>query len=184
MPLNFYQGAVATCLPHLSQSFFSSPITCDNTQTRAPLTLVLKCFNLFYCTTQLLQLSLYSTLLMASLQDHSMKLQFCSSYLPSLPRFHQLQCLNFPQKPFSGKVKLVFPCPESYKTKGDKVYSVCCFCKTKDAEIDKVEDKEQDERPPFDINLAVILAGFAFEAYTTPSVSNFNLIFLLIFVPT
>ncbi|KAH9681493.1 C2 domain-containing protein [Citrus sinensis] len=108
---------------------------------------------------------------MASLQDHSMKLQFCSSYLPSLPRFHQLQCLNFPQKPFSGKVKLVFPCPESYKTKGDKVYSVCCFCKTKDAEIDKVEDKEQDERPPFDINLAVILAGFAFEAYITPSES-------------
>ncbi|KAH9681499.1 C2 domain-containing protein [Citrus sinensis] len=100
-----------------------------------------------------------------------MKLQFCSSYLPSLPRFHQLQCLNFPQKPFSGKVKLVFPCPESYKTKGDKVYSVCCFCKTKDAEIDKVEDKEQDERPPFDINLAVILAGFAFEAYITPSES-------------
>ncbi|KAH9650573.1 C2 domain-containing protein [Citrus sinensis] len=108
---------------------------------------------------------------MASLQDHSMKLQVCPSYLPSLPRFHQLQCLNFPQKPFSGKVKLVFPCPESYKTKGDKVYSVCCFCKTKDAEIDKVEDKEQDERPPFDINLAVILAGFAFEAYTTPSES-------------
>ncbi|KAH9650567.1 C2 domain-containing protein [Citrus sinensis] len=100
-----------------------------------------------------------------------MKLQVCPSYLPSLPRFHQLQCLNFPQKPFSGKVKLVFPCPESYKTKGDKVYSVCCFCKTKDAEIDKVEDKEQDERPPFDINLAVILAGFAFEAYTTPSES-------------
>ncbi|KAL9408512.1 hypothetical protein AB3S75_046976 [Citrus x aurantiifolia] len=108
---------------------------------------------------------------MASLQDHSMKLQVCPNYIPSLPRFHQLQCLNFPQKPFSGKVKLVFPCPESYKTKGDKVYSVCCFCKTKDAEIDKVEDKEQDERPPFDINLAVILAGFAFEAYTTPSES-------------
>ena len=35
MPLNFYQGAVATCLPHLSQSFFSAPITCDNTHRRA-----------------------------------------------------------------------------------------------------------------------------------------------------
>lgn len=40
-------------------------------------------------------------------------------------------------------------------------------CKANNAEIDK-EDVE--ERPPFDINLAVVLAGFAFEAYTTPPV--------------
>ncbi|XP_011029717.1 PREDICTED: uncharacterized protein LOC105129384 [Populus euphratica] len=31
------------------------------------------------------------------------------------------------------------------------------------------QEKENDnERPPFDINLAVVLAGFAFEAYTSP----------------
>ncbi|KAH0637368.1 hypothetical protein KY289_037283 [Solanum tuberosum] len=30
------------------------------------------------------------------------------------------------------------------------------------------KEKETNERPPFDINLAVILAGFAFEAYTSP----------------
>ncbi|XP_031397109.1 uncharacterized protein LOC116208046 isoform X1 [Punica granatum] len=35
-------------------------------------------------------------------------------------------------------------------------------------EIEAVESREQVERPPFDINLAVILAGFSFEAYTTP----------------
>lgn len=70
-----------------------------------------------------------------------------------------LSVSQLPQKPFSGKVELVFICPRSYQSKGDKGYSVCCFCKTKDAEIDKIEDKEQDERPPFDINLAVILAG-------------------------
>lgn len=119
---------------------------------------------------------------MASLQAHSIKLQFCPNYISSFSRFHRLQCLNFPQKPFSGEVKLVFTCPESYKTKGEEVYSVCCFCKTKDVEIDKVEDKEQDERPPFDINLAVILAGFAFEAYTTPPVINLNLIFKKIYI--
>ncbi|XP_039060817.1 uncharacterized protein LOC120204873 isoform X2 [Hibiscus syriacus] len=48
--------------------------------------------------------------------------------------------------------------------------SVSCFCKT-NAEIEKVSSEEKgggEERPPFDINLAVILAGFAFEAYTTP----------------
>ncbi|KAL2923079.1 putative feruloyl esterase A [Bienertia sinuspersici] len=34
--------------------------------------------------------------------------------------------------------------------------------------VDNVEFVEEIERPSFDINLAVILAGFAFEAYTTP----------------
>lgn len=57
----------------------------------------------------------------------------------------------------------------------------CCLCKT-NSEIenvsvqeDKMDKKEEEtvkkqQRPPFDINLAVILAGFAFEAYTTPPV--------------
>lgn len=41
------------------------------------------------------------------------------------------------------------------------------YCKAKGGD----ENGESgDESPPFDINLAVILAGFAFEAYTTPSV--------------
>lgn len=45
-------------------------------------------------------------------------------------------------------------------------YSVCCFRKT-GSEIEQVS-VDDNERPPFDINLAVILAGFAFEAYTSP----------------
>ncbi|XP_004297954.1 PREDICTED: uncharacterized protein LOC101295618 [Fragaria vesca subsp. vesca] len=46
--------------------------------------------------------------------------------------------------------------------------SFCCLCKA-GLEIDKVSaDDEGSERPPFDINLAVILAGFAFEAYSSP----------------
>ncbi|KAK2663537.1 hypothetical protein Ddye_002111 [Dipteronia dyeriana] len=36
----------------------------------------------------------------------------------------------------------------------------------RDVEIEKVETEEQNERLPFDINLVVILVGFAFEAYT------------------
>ncbi|KAM7261367.1 hypothetical protein ACFE04_008734 [Oxalis oulophora] len=35
-------------------------------------------------------------------------------------------------------------------------------------EIEEEEEEEEEGRPPFDINLAVILAGFAFEAYTSP----------------
>ncbi|XP_061990765.1 uncharacterized protein LOC133709147 isoform X1 [Rosa rugosa] len=46
--------------------------------------------------------------------------------------------------------------------------SFCWVCRA-GLEIDKVSpDDERSERPPFDINLAVILAGFAFEAYSSP----------------
>lgn len=34
-----------------------------------------------------------------------------------------------------------------------------------------VAAKGGEQRPPFDLNLAVVLAGFAFEAYTSPPVS-------------
>jgi hypothetical protein len=50
------------------------------------------------------------------------------------------------------------------------VCSVCCFCKT-GSEVERVQE-EKNERPPFDINLAVIFAGFAFEAYTSPPVND------------
>ncbi|XP_050892885.1 uncharacterized protein LOC127098353 isoform X2 [Lathyrus oleraceus] len=46
-------------------------------------------------------------------------------------------------------------------------FSICCSSKI-DSQIGTIPIEKNDERPPFDINLAVILAGFAFEAYTTP----------------
>lgn len=47
-------------------------------------------------------------------------------------------------------------------------YSVCCFRK-KNSEIETISvDENENKRPPFDPNLAVVLAGFAFEAYTSP----------------
>ncbi|BAT96127.1 hypothetical protein VIGAN_08301300 [Vigna angularis var. angularis] len=48
-----------------------------------------------------------------------------------------------------------------------RVPSICCSSKT-GSQLQRVSVPEDDDRPPFDINLAVILAGFAFEAYTTP----------------
>ncbi|XP_019449987.1 PREDICTED: uncharacterized protein LOC109352451 isoform X1 [Lupinus angustifolius] len=36
------------------------------------------------------------------------------------------------------------------------------------SKLEKISVQENDKRPPFDINLAVILAGFAFESYSTP----------------
>ncbi|VVB01295.1 unnamed protein product [Arabis nemorensis] len=44
--------------------------------------------------------------------------------------------------------------------------SFVCFAQSDTKELGF--DGEKLERPPFDINLAVILAGFAFESYTTP----------------
>lgn len=49
------------------------------------------------------------------------------------------------------------------------VSSFPCFCRT-GTEVENSSLLEESERRPFDINLAVILAGFAFEAYTSPPV--------------
>lgn len=64
------------------------------------------------------------------------------------------------------------------KQRRKRVFSTCCSSKT-GSQVEKISVQEDDERPPFDINLAVILAGFAFEAYTTPPVCCFleNLVF-------
>ncbi|KAL7203346.1 hypothetical protein ACSBR2_016605 [Camellia fascicularis] len=72
---------------------------------------------------------------------------------------------------FSRKTRVL---SSSFEGK-DGLYSAYCFCKT-NSEVENVslqireetEIKAETKRPPFNINLAVILAGFAFEAYTTP----------------
>lgn len=114
---------------------------------------------------------------MASLQIHDIKFQFLPLWKPFSLEPRRLPYLNFPPRQFSRKVRVVFACPENNRKKNarGRFNSVCCFCsKTKDAEIDEVEveERNENERPPFDINLAVVLAGFAFEAYTSPPVMN------------
>ncbi|KAI4338131.1 hypothetical protein L6164_016478 [Bauhinia variegata] len=95
---------------------------------------------------------------MASLQS----LQFRYSIYPLAPKLPHLRSpkvsRRFPAN-FPGRLRIF--------TSRNEVHSLRCFSKT-GSEIDKVTVQEEDERPPFDINLAVILAGFAFEAYTTP----------------
>ncbi|KAI5072460.1 hypothetical protein GOP47_0012566 [Adiantum capillus-veneris] len=49
---------------------------------------------------------------------------------------------------------------------------VCKFEKSEgslSSSLQEIKDEEDKESPPFDINIAVVLAGFAFEAYNTPS---------------
>ncbi|KAI3886502.1 hypothetical protein MKX03_036001 [Papaver bracteatum] len=47
-----------------------------------------------------------------------------------------------------------------------------CYCKQNSTEelelVEEKDDKEEIGRTPFDISLAVVLAGFAFEAYSSP----------------
>ncbi|KAI3995727.1 hypothetical protein MKX01_007206 [Papaver californicum] len=50
--------------------------------------------------------------------------------------------------------------------------SFYCYCKQNSTEelelVEEKDDEEEIERTPFDISLAVVLAGFAFEAYSSP----------------
>ncbi|CAA7022964.1 unnamed protein product [Microthlaspi erraticum] len=69
---------------------------------------------------------------------------------------------------FPGKINL-----RENSRVGAKSISFNCFAQsdTKESSFRNGEisaEREEPERPPFDINLAVILAGFAFESYATP----------------
>ncbi|KAK7279162.1 hypothetical protein RJT34_24208 [Clitoria ternatea] len=95
---------------------------------------------------------------MASLQFR----YFLFPLLPPLPhstgpKFSR----TFSPPHFPGNLR-VFPFAPRKQT-----LPVCCSSKT-GSQLQRVSIPEDDDRPPFDINLAVILAGFAFEAYTTP----------------
>jgi len=78
--------------------------------------------------------------------------------LPRGPIFSR----TFPRR-FHGKLRVFST------ARRRRVPSICCSSKT-GSELQRLAVPEDDDRPPFDINLAVILAGFAFEAYTTPPV--------------
>ncbi|KAM3356788.1 hypothetical protein P3S68_023502 [Capsicum galapagoense] len=102
---------------------------------------------------------------MATLQTN---LHFPISYSPRFLYFKNPNSLYFSKKLFfSKKVNGVF----SYAKFGAKDSFFCC-CKASGEILPlssaQKEEIESEERPPFDINLAVILAGFAFEAYTSP----------------
>ncbi|KAL1367982.1 hypothetical protein AAHE18_02G087800 [Arachis hypogaea] len=72
------------------------------------------------------------------------------------------------QPHFPGKLRILSSNGFSgSKNRQKHVLSIRSSSKT-GSEVESISLQEGDERPPFDINLAVILAGFAFEAYTTP----------------
>ncbi|KAG4909771.1 hypothetical protein JHK87_055887 [Glycine soja] len=95
---------------------------------------------------------------MASLQFRYV-LSPLSPSLPLPPTFSR--AFPFPPR-FPGKLRAF-----SLARRG-RVLSIRCGSSKTGSQLQRVAVPEDDDRPPFDINLAVILAGFAFEAYTTP----------------
>ncbi|KAL0388291.1 UNVERIFIED_CONTAM: protein C2-DOMAIN ABA-RELATED 7 [Sesamum radiatum] len=103
---------------------------------------------------------------MATLQSH---LHFLPLNSPKLIHFKNPHSCSFSKKLLLSK-KLF----SAKKFHGVLRPRFTRYCKasassSSSAEIEKsVSTESGNQRPPFDINLAVILAGFAFEAYTTP----------------
>ncbi|XP_042050645.1 uncharacterized protein LOC121796024 isoform X1 [Salvia splendens] len=103
---------------------------------------------------------------MASLQSH---FHLSLSNSPKLIHLKNRHSLSFSKKIFLPK-KLFLPNrfdgALSSRIITSSLASSTSNSSSSRAEIEKAEI--ENERPPFDINLAVILAGFAFEAYITP----------------
>ncbi|KAL1548315.1 hypothetical protein AAHA92_16561 [Salvia divinorum] len=102
---------------------------------------------------------------MATLQSH---FHLSLSNSPKLIYLNNRHSFSFSKKVFSPK-KLFFPnrfngVLRSRFITSSLASSANTTTTSSSAEIEKAEN----ERPSFDINLAVILAGFAFEAYITP----------------
>lgn len=102
---------------------------------------------------------------------NSLQLHCCLHFLPPQHRLH-LRCSTiFTPRTcrFLGKISF----RESFITKAN-AKSFTCFAQseTKQSSLGTEEtslsENQEPERPPFDINQAVILAGFAFESYATP----------------
>ncbi|CAK9326857.1 unnamed protein product [Citrullus colocynthis] len=104
---------------------------------------------------------------MASLLHNHSHLHYNSSLSIPISNLHWSRNLHPSRQraKFSGKARvLAFRVNHKGRL---AVSSFPCFCRT-GTEVENSSLLEESERRPFDINLAVILAGFAFEAYTSP----------------
>ncbi|KVH91046.1 C2 calcium-dependent membrane targeting [Cynara cardunculus var. scolymus] len=82
--------------------------------------------------------------------------------------------LNLPRFPFFRNPNLIAPFSlklalSSSNTRSRHGYFSLCYNNKSTSDMETALLHEEIERTPFDINRAVVLAGFAFEAYTTPT---------------
>ncbi|CAI9117970.1 OLC1v1019464C1 [Oldenlandia corymbosa var. corymbosa] len=109
---------------------------------------------------------------MASLQLPRYYLHDPISYSPKLLHFRNPNSVSYSRKLlWSKKISGFLDLRHSRSIPVNGSFPLCRVSK-ESAELEPIvteeERRNEHERPPFDINLAVILAGFAFEAYTTP----------------
>ncbi|XP_034684905.1 uncharacterized protein LOC117913903 isoform X1 [Vitis riparia] len=90
-------------------------------------------------------------------------LQFRKCPSPPPPKLHRSHHLHAPTLALRSKSRLL----SSISWKLRVFSSIYCLCKS-NSDVQSVSGQDELQRPPFDINLAVVLAGFAFEAYTSP----------------
>ncbi|CAK9166988.1 unnamed protein product [Ilex paraguariensis] len=103
---------------------------------------------------------------MVTLRTHHAHLLQLGCHSPRFLHFRNPNSISFSKKPhFPGKIG--FLSSGFGNTSRGNSFN-CCFLSNGNTEVETVTAKDERERPSFDINLAVILAGFAFEAYTTP----------------
>ncbi|XP_059592930.1 uncharacterized protein LOC100249309 isoform X2 [Vitis vinifera] len=90
-------------------------------------------------------------------------LQFRNCPSPPPPKLHRSHHLHAPTLALRSKSRLL----SSISWKLRVFSSIYCLCKS-NSDVQSVSGQDELQRPPFDINLAVVLAGFAFEAYSSP----------------
>lgn len=106
----------------------------------------------------------------SSLQNPPANLQLLSRLPPLLLNRRHLRSFRLSWRcPHSFSVKVSLLTVSGASSLRDERSSFRCLSMA-NTEVQPVEFEEEVERPPFDINLAVVLAGFSFEAYTSPPV--------------
>lgn len=118
--------------------------------------------------------SVFSTLAMATSLHPSNA--FYHRFTPTSYKHRNLNFYRRFPSSFSGRFRVLTYRGSGHGVCSSSTSSISKASNANNTETEKVavqQEKENDkERPPFDINLAVVLAGFAFEAYTSSPVIN------------
>jgi hypothetical protein len=118
--------------------------------------------------------SIFSTLAMATSLHPSNA--FYHRFTPTSYKHRNLNFYRRFPSSFSGRFRVLTYRGSGHGVCSSSTSSISKASNANNTETEKVavqQEKENgNERPPFDINLAVALAGFAFEAYTSSPVIN------------
>ncbi|KAJ0245500.1 putative triglyceride lipase [Hirschfeldia incana] len=103
---------------------------------------------------------------------NSLQLHCCLHFIPPQHRLHLRCSAILTPRRTCHFLRKISSFRESFVTKANANDPLTCFARSETRSDNEgftsLSENGETERPPFDINLAVILAGFAFESYATP----------------